>query len=823
MGKKKKKNRSRKSPAHVPDPARKAGEHLSAGRFRQAVDVYKMLCKTDRNSFSAPLKAAYEGLYRQRIEKGLFEEAAMVIDQLEKLSGASASLERIALYLKREDFPKAADAAARLLTATDRPAGQVDAAVDALVLAFDPVPAESGLPGVIRSDLDRVRSALKSVAGASLHDALEMIKPIGIRSLFAAWKWLIKGLCAFYGREDEKAIAAFGKLTPGTVAAAAAAPCLRLIQKDGWRPAEAKDTRLMTDVCIITDCGRMAPALARAQYLWTVQRFRDSYAHLRSTLTDFPTCSRGLERSLTELYYNICFEMPPKPAQKYAEHLVRSSLTGRADNTTERMWARRSLALLSEQHADFDPFILEHWEKFIDLYESRNGASPRVRALVYSRLGDLFAEEMPDDNPFSFFFFRRRRKEPNLRNIELARHCFQASVDADPEAFQPQAAQVAFLEKIGDTPRVNRLLDRLIRQFPDEKEVLFKAGVRCSDRKAYVKAMNYLERTLALDPMDKVVREQFILTCIVAALQYVRKSNPEKARALLPRALEWSDAHSDDFNRGRAYLYARWTAMAHLLNDQADAAQLWDQATAHRQGSELKLHFFYWVVAGSYGVARPLSKESEAFVEKTLKGAFSADTALDCILTLQYANLLPGWISGLRRKKDRLERYLTRGATAEMTRQQAGTVVSFALSEECSRPDIAEAYIRRVLKQNSDDALFRYYRYLARAQASPGYGHIDDDMQELETILRLAREQQEATVTLALQKLLREINAMPPPDGFGGEPFFDIDDDLEEESMEAEDDIFSAFFRPPPKKQKPKKKSHKGKSTPRGPQQLNLF
>jgi hypothetical protein len=96
-------------------------------------------------------------------------------------------------------------------------------------------------------------------------------------------------------------------------------------------------------------------------------------------------------------------------------------------------------------------------------------------------------------------------------------------------------------------------------------------------------------------------------------------------------------------------------------------------------------------------------------------------------------------------------------------------------------------------------------------------------MQELETILRLAREQQEATVTLALQKLLREIDAMPPPDGFGGEPFFDIDDDLEEESMEAEDDIFSAFFRPPPKKQKPKKKSHKGKSTPRGPQQLNLF
>jgi len=63
---------------------------------------------------------------------------------------------------------------------------------------------------------------------------------------------------------------------------------------------------------------------------------------------------------------------------------------------------------------------------------------------------------------------------------------------------------------------------------------------------------------------------------------------------------------------------------------------------------------------------------------------------------------------------------------------------------------------------------------------------------------------------------------MPPPGGFGGNPFFDIDDDLEEEDMDAVDDIFSAFFGQPPEKQKPQKK-HKGKSGTQGPQQLNLF
>jgi tetratricopeptide (TPR) repeat protein len=824
MGKKKKKNRPGKKAAHGHDPVRKAGEHLAAGRFRQAVDIYKVLCKTDRDGFLAPLKTAYEGLYRRRLEKGLFEEAAMVVDQLEKLSGDSAIHERVSLHLKREDYPKAADAAAKVLNAPGRFSIKETArAADALVVAFDPVPAESALPAEVRRDLGRIRSALECVAGESRQDALEGIKPIGIRSLFASWKWLIKGMCAFYGREDEKAVAAFEKILPDTAPAAAAAPYLRLLQKDGWREAEAKDTRLTADVCVVAGCGAAAEDLARAEYLWTVKRFRDSHAHLRRTIEDFPTCSRGLVRSLTELYYNTCFEMPPKPAQKYVEHLVRSAFTGKAGNTTAKIWAQRSLALYSEECEDFDPLILEHWEKFIDLYESLNGDSPQVRSLVYGRLGDLFSEEMPDDNPFSFFFFRRRRKEPNLRNIELARHCYEESVDADPQAFQPQVAQVAFFEKIGDSPRVNRLLDRLIRQFPDEKEVLFKAGIRCSDRKAFVKAMNYLERALSLDPMDKVVREQFILTCIVAALQYVRKNNPKKARALLPRALEWSDAHSDDFNRGRAYLYARWTAMAHLLNDEANAQQLWAQAAAHRQGSELKLHFFYWIVAGSYGVKPPLSKGSAAFVKKALKGAFSADTALDCIRTLQYADLLPGSVKGLQRKADLVERYLARGATAEITRQQAGVVVSYTLSEECNRPDIAEAYVRRMLKQNPDDALFRYYRYLVLSQVAAWHSEIDDGGQELNTILRLAREQKDATVTLAVQKLLREFDAMPPSGGFGGNPFFEIDDDFEEEGMEAEDDDFLPFFTSPPAKPAPKKKSPKKKSGPRGPQQLNLF
>jgi hypothetical protein len=287
-------------------------------------------------------------------------------------------------------------------------------------------------------------------------------------------------------------------------------------------------------------------------------------------------------------------------------------------------------------------------------------------------------------------------------------------------------------------------------------------------------------------------------------------------RALLARALEWSDAHSDDFNRGRAYLYARWTALAHLLRDETAARQNWSQAAAQAQGSELKLHFFYWIVARAYGVARSLLTESNAVVEKALKGAFHPETALDCIAILQYASLLSDTIGGLPQKAARVERYLARGASAQITRLQAGAIVGFTLSETCRRPDIAEDYVARMLARRPDDALFRYYRYLLRTGAPRWYRATDADRKELTRILQLAQEQREAAVTPAVQELLRDMDAMSQA------PFLDIDDDIDEEEIE-EDDSFFPVFEPPPKRRKPEPQKDEGKSRPPKPQQLNLF
>ena len=233
----------------------------------------------------------------------------------------------------------------------------------------------------------------------------------------------------------------------------------------------------------------------------------------------------------------------------------------------------------------------------------------------------------------------------------------------------------------------------------------------------------------------------------------------------------------------------------HLLNDQADAAQLWGEAMADSAGQRTETAFLLLGCRRLYGVAAPLRGESGAF-SKTLKGAFFCRHGSEFIRKMEYADLLPGWLFGLRRKKDGVERCLTRGATAEMTRQQAGTVVSLP-------PRSAAAGHRRRLhspraETKSDDALFRVTVISCVGDSATEYGDIDDDRRNRKR-LRLAREQQKTTVTLAVQKLLREIDAMPPLGGFGGNPFFDIDDDLEEEDMETADEYLFRFLRTAPK------------------------
>lgn len=790
MAKNKKNKHSKRKAALQINSAQAAQSHMDNGRFRQAVDSYKALCKNGQDQFRLHLKAAYEGLYRQRLAKDQFEQAAMVLDQLEKQFPGATRMAAVTLHLQKKEFSRAATAAADLLQ--QQPSGPesdnstADLA-DALVLAFEPEPVIEKLAAETRRDLCCIWAALECITNRRYDQSREEIRPIGMRSVFSDWKWFIKGMAFFYEQQDHNALRAFENISSDSVPGRAAIAYLKLLQNSPWCEDDTKNTDLMEKAALIAGYGPQAAALARGEYLWQVNRLRDSLSHLQHNLEGFPTYDRGLMRTLTELYYNTLFELSPENAFKYFEHLRRSVRQNR--RAGETIWDQRAIALFSETTDVYDLDILNLWESFLDSYSQiNNGDSRLARSHVFKRLGDIFAEEEKQDDFFPLSFFSSRSKRPKLRNPDLAEHCYEESINANPKALAPQLAMAAFLEKVGDDSALNGLLDRLIQQYPDEKNVLAKAGIRCDQRNAYVKAMKYLERALALDPMDYRLREALIVTAIKAAVNYYRKGNTAKARALLPRVLEMADRQSDDFNRGPAYLYARWAAMERLLDNEEQAQSLWQQAVTAHLGTEFKLHLFYRIIAANYGLGASAPKQHMSAIAKALKASFNSQIAFDGVQVLQYAYLLPKVPQTQSKLIADIEDYLEKGANRAMIKEQAGAIVRYLISPDGDRPDIAQKYIKQWLRSHPEDALFRYWRYLVKPRKRSWPMGSDVDPEELHTILRLAREQRENEVAAAVQKILKDLEEMHKIDDIFERAFYDEDDD--EPCFWDEDDDF---------------------------------
>ena len=320
----------------------------------------------------------------------------MVLDQIEKLAGNMPCAESIRLWCKRQQFAKAAQVAADVLGAPDALPGQDAALVaDALITAFDEMPRPTGLSDPIIGDLERIQSALKAVAEQSYGLALEAIKPIGLRSIFISWKWLVKGLCAFYAHEDGKALAAFEKIVAGTVPGAFAAPYARLLAKNTGEEGATKEPAALEAACAAAGYETIAPAIARADYLWNVQRFRDSHVHLMAALDSFPTFSTGLERTLTQFYYNAVFEMPFEQAQKYIRHLADSAFCQKNDNPIERLWVQRTVALYTQVYSQADGPVMDRWEEFIVLHAVVHGECPTVSRAGLPSVGRFFCYASP--------------------------------------------------------------------------------------------------------------------------------------------------------------------------------------------------------------------------------------------------------------------------------------------------------------------------------------------------------------------------------------------------------------------------------------------
>lgn len=782
MAKKKKKKKGKggasQAPASPQEIQARAQAHLEAGRYRQALDAFKQLAKADPDAPTDGIQAARQGLYRQMLDKGMLEEAAMVLESMDGDGGAKGSTEVIHLHFHKKDFPKAAEAAARAMAggASLGPKAAANAA-DALILSFEAAP---DLPEPVARERKAVLDALRRVTDGDYDGALAAVKPLGMRSIFASWKWWIKGVCAFYRKEDPKARKAFGAIPADSVPGKAAGPFRKLMEDSAESAEKASPPAMLEAEFTVAGCGEAAAPLARAQYLCRVNRLRDSHAHLMETLQQFPTLSNGLTRSLAEFYYNRPLFQPAQTAVKYMDALITAWFNRPEPAVAESFWTRRMAALGAQRFERPDEEMLERWENVIDSYEAERGDAPLVKALVYERMGNFFAREIEDDSPFARLF-SRRRKTPELWNQELAAECFEMAADALPR-IESELSRIAFYEKTGDDWAANRLLDEVIRNFPPHKEVLHKAGARCMNRNALIKGMKYLEEALSLDPMDKRLRGDYLLICSRAALRYIQNGQTEKARNLFPRMIEAADPHAHHWVLGLATVQARISIFERLLGNPEKAEELWRKANAHPHSDPFKLRLFYWMIGSHYGLPDKHLAKTQKWIRETMAGEPQIEYAREIVTALDFAGNFSKAPSGLEEFRDGFHDYLFRLAEGELNASDAEPLLYYVYSPACRSRELAEALIEAGLRRDPDNAFFGYHRFLFHSfPRIYEEGPEPPDYEELESLLKKARAQNHLETARQIQNQLEEWKRDEAIRDEEEEYYWDDDDDDEED------------------------------------------
>src|SRR5262249_46661174 len=138
------------------------------------------------------------------------------------------------------------------------------------------------LPEALREDCDRVLRAFAEVEQGHDEAGRPTLQPGGLRSAFLEWKVLLRGLTAYYTRDDARALENWQRLNPDRLPARLVAP-YRFQLDPAYRAAQPGDTQraLQKHVDQLQDAGpvlalrQIQSALAAHQSLSTAFRLAE--------------------------------------------------------------------------------------------------------------------------------------------------------------------------------------------------------------------------------------------------------------------------------------------------------------------------------------------------------------------------------------------------------------------------------------------------------------------------------------------------------------------------------------------------------------------
>jgi hypothetical protein len=603
---------------------------LAAAKWRKARDLAKELCKKDRPRYLPLLIEANMGLARDLRAKGLTQDAEPVLAYLKGICPADL-WENLNRELTDAPRPAAAALPGPGVALSGNPAAMLAgvwptvleaaelagqslpvstphwAAVDSAVGAF--TSARKGEPGSIDArvaeELEVIHRACAATGDGRWEDAQDSLRGLPRQSVFQHWRMFLRGVRHHFLREIESARRCFATLprdgalarAAATIAGEAAAPSLTKkatarARADWWLAVSGQPRTL-------------AAPLAEAQLAWMRPDVRKCLDLLQKAFgRQFPRQQPDLAGLMSDVVLPLIPALSPLEDKRERQwDRVQTPLLQTSDPSHVLCALLRALCL--RDAPVLSPHdLFSNWVQMLSFQTRLHGPSPVRDGIGWLWLGEQLMR------PAEPGFFPS--KDPKHRHGAKALEALQKATTLDPSN---QAAHLALLRLHTERNEVsarNKLLDQLVKQFPENKEVLMQAGMLAAERHAFTKALQNLRAAQALDPLDRDVRAAIVSVLTAQARELTKKQRSAEA--------VWAeiDSLAQDAPGPHYHALARWThRVRRAVWERSDALA----AEAAALAPDPILALFFEGLQGTICRETPRAAHAKAWKSAVAKGA----------------------------------------------------------------------------------------------------------------------------------------------------------------------------------------------------------
>jgi cellulose synthase operon protein C len=496
---------------------------LRQGRFKDATEIFKQLLRQDpRPEWKQRLADAYAGRARALAEKGMFKEAAIVLENTLAPGGITREpLLYLSCLIRQNQIQKArrvALAAMATLPATE--ATRLAEGAAALSLAAPAPTVVDAMPGGSETWSEQNRAAETALRawlqGQPTDEVDRLISRIPLRSPFGGMRLILKSLI--------------------THDAAKAQALLAMIPADSLF-AGVRDTAgaaLSDGQDLLGRWARLRPA--QQQFVAEMRGTSRDRSALLSQIQDAERrgpaallsllMRRGLPLPDDELRA-ACLTLLPAAPDRMAQFTQRFGFLQPTEHN-------RIAALSAEARQDWDHAIL-YWRALVSVLERDEAPGSRLAgAVVLRHMADL-ARTHPDIDD-----------EEEAPDADLVALYLERSLQADPTDLTAMLALLDRYRASDDPKEWYRAAELAVVRFPANPTILLHAVDAAVARNAYKKAAGFAQQVLAVDPINLPVRQRMIELQLAHARKQARSGRADLAAKSLDEASAWERSDKPD-------------------------------------------------------------------------------------------------------------------------------------------------------------------------------------------------------------------------------------------------------------------------------------